>query len=1247
MRSTQLSFRRASWKRPGVVLVTTTLCCLVLIGFVALAVDLGMVAVARTQAQHAADAAAMSGARRLTGNSALNNHVSYVLPVVRTVAKQNRILGNAVTNAQIATQVRAYTFNRSLNQWPNASNFPPPGTNTGTPGQDDYMVTVTDANSGSLPANPGNWSLVRVTVGQFAPNNPASSPFNMNTAFGRALGVNSFPIRATATAVNRPRDVAIVLDVSGSMQFSSQMGVPTDTNTQVGGYSILHRSNNPDPIVPEFGHYSSTAGMLATNANPNPLCATIGYTTTGGERYAACNLTAYTNDGPPVISSFWYRPNPSVADPASLQNAFVRGDGISPAPSSFMTNPAGDIPLRTGFNNSGSGYAQRLADVMNLPRTAATGVSPALTTLTQRSRIPQASLPVGLRAGNGAPSPTSPVSGWEYLGYQDDVSFGANMQTRYLGYTFGPAYYGKTFFIWPPDPRAGRPKDLNVVKQMLHDLGWSNALIDGTPDPVANPTDPDRPNYTNSTIGRDNPVCLIWRRWPVTNPANTTHYPALPPWPNAAALQNHLTSAVGLNPANAEDQRKINTIMAVWNQPVLDWRQRFFIKMRGSAANGPFTDVDDDGDGVPDGVDDNRILFNSVNNSTVFGSSGVGFWMAPGDSRTIGDTGQLPYWNPNTNSIQTAFFTYRINYREILRWIRGTSGLNAFGSGTDLSGPNPFPPNLRSGRLLYYSAIPDPDVVGGWFHTTGLLNRPVNPTWPSNLDELFWKHYIDYVLGVMQPSSGVGYARTRRFAGYGEDYAWGTPSINPKPQYLSSSYGGFVARPTNRVATNGVNLPPSRQLDLNYNVQTTSTVLTTAQQRYRGYYNDNNSDNQYSGGTEAAVGGADYHYYNLPYMDYRDTPRRPKMHMWFGGMSMIDFMNASYIDGATNAAGNRMGITLMWPGTCYEAHCWQMKAGLFAAVNDIKVNHPNDWVSLIHFSSGGSRYNFARVPLGRFYTRTQNALYYPFRMLHLVNPGNDDPNSAFNAYNAAAESRPFNTSFNVQLNTDTNYNSATQTGGGAVPRADGGTSPEMGFKVAMNQLTFRPTSSGGMDPNTSSVTANPEYFGRPGAQKLIILCTDGVANTTGNGTYDPGNSSASPPIGPRYTGVGSGSSLGNGHATVLSQTYGVVDQICRQSNVANPGLNFMGRQPVQVRVIGFGALFEPDVPSSQRPIAIESFRQIENRWRAAAGLGELAVFPDDQLIYSGPGGDFQTRINKVKRNFEVLMQGGVTVSLVE
>src|SRR5262249_25677680 len=76
-----------------------------------------------------------------------------------------------------------------------------------------------------------------------------------------------------------------------------------------------------------------------------------------------------------------------------------------------------------------------------------------------------------------------------------------------------------------------------------------------------------------------------------------------------------------------------------------------------------------------------------------------------------------------------------------------------------------------------------------------------------------------------------------------------------------------------------------------------------------------------------------------PYMHYYDNPLHPRMHFWFGPMTMLAFLG-----GDNNLPYN------WWPGTCHEAHCWHLKAGIQSALSDIQKNHPNDWAALAFFS---------------------------------------------------------------------------------------------------------------------------------------------------------------------------------------------------------------------------------------------------------------------------------------------------------
>ena len=118
-------------------------------------------------------------------------------------------------------------------------------------------------------------------------------------------------------------------------------------------------------------------------------------------------------------------------------------------------------------------------------------------------------------------------------------------------------------------------------------------------------------------------------------------------------------------------------------------------------------------------------------------TQGPGYWgktffIWPPDPRPAKDWRMLYFgtndnsrlWNTSSpyNWQAPSGTTYTINYTAILNFIKNV-------------GPNPFPSRLQSGRILYYDAIP---------------NSIYAAIRPANMNERFWKDYIDYVLGLIQ-----------------------------------------------------------------------------------------------------------------------------------------------------------------------------------------------------------------------------------------------------------------------------------------------------------------------------------------------------------------------------------------------------------------------------------------------------------------------------------------------------------------
>lgn len=854
-------------RRRGTIVPTLALSLVALMGLIALAVDIGLIAVARTQAQNAADIAALSGARALNGDQSANYNLANSVSTARNSATYNKILNEPISASQVTVRTGVYKYD------PAALRFNPD------------PASFTTSTSAAPPSGGGSWTATEATISM-----------NQPTYFARVIGINSFNVGATATAVHRPRDIALVLDFSLSMKFASMTNYPSSGDGA--------RSLNPDPVWPKFGHYSRYA-TLATNGSSNPMQRTTKYTVSNGENYSPNNLTIETSNGPPMIQAFLTRDANG-----GFANAFhnPQGTGYSatatpiatPAPDDFQTQSDATVPYvgdkwpRVGRATSGN-WAQTVAQVLNDGNTYSSNTH--------------------------SPSPVwEPPPGVTAAAAVANFGYGPNFR----GFSMGPGYYGKTFWIWPPDPRV-----------------------------------------------------------PVGNPGDLNYVPG-------------------------------------------DWRMRFFF-YGPSAVNSSGVNI------ANQRVDDNNVLFDSSGN----------------------------FRNPSSSG-------YQVDYPAILRWIK--------------SGPKVFPDNLRAGRVLYYSSIPD-----------SVANT-------SDLDQVFWKRYIDYVLGIAGGSE---------FFHGKENTAWGTRKITSKYSLRSTGNRNNLTAPA-------------------------------------------------------------------PYMQYTDNPNRPRAHFWFGPYTMLMF-----IADANGPAGN------MVAGTVPEAQCWQLKAGVQSAIDDVKRNHPNDWLALIYFSDL-SGFSTPRVKLGQDYVRMKNALWFPNSLLN-------------NLGNANSEVRPINSSFSYQLS-------------GNVPNARGATCPDMALKVAYNELS---SASG--------------FNGRRGAAKVVILETDGVPNTPSNGSLNSGG-----PYLALYTSISPGSFIANGDPGVLSGTLATAQQITNPDTPAGRGYS-SPRTPARIHAIAFGDLFETN--TALKATALQFLTDIQIVGKTTPPGGQIEPY---KIIV----GDYNTRIENLRVAFERIMQSGVQVTLI-
>jgi Flp pilus assembly protein TadG len=291
---------RRSRGRPGSTLPFTALCAVGLFGFVALAIDLGMMTVARTQCQDAADAAALAGCRLLDNKpSSIENNKANALATAAEVVGQNYLHTQNFDPSKATFRVGLYDYDTGQLQF--GPSFPP-----------------------TRPAG-RSWTAVETRVEGEQP-----------AFFSKIFGLTTLKTQARALAVHRPRDIALVLDFSNSMRYGSIFNWAYVIPASNPGYNVGGGMHSPDPLWPQFGHYArylqyntsappaaanQTSGTVSDRPNPFYMTNTFLHPQSK-EILAPNNLTVRTSGGPAVVHGFYTDPQ-NAGTPGSLANPVV------------------------------------------------------------------------------------------------------------------------------------------------------------------------------------------------------------------------------------------------------------------------------------------------------------------------------------------------------------------------------------------------------------------------------------------------------------------------------------------------------------------------------------------------------------------------------------------------------------------------------------------------------------------------------------------------------------------------------------------------------------------------------------------------------------------------------------------------------------------------------------------------------------------------------------------------------------
>jgi len=706
-----------------------------LLAFLGLAIDVGMLAIAKTQAQNAADLAALTAARTLTGNSSNTYNSANATSNAQNILAYNAILGQTIPT--VTPSYGSYDYNDTTQTF--NANFP------ATSGQPYSAVAVTV----SITSLPGAFSTV--LGNQFLPN-----------------------VSATAQAVHRPRDIALVMDLSSSMRYGTCLGFDITNATRA--------TNNPDTVVPKFGHYAGNSSLLiGTSSNQtssyDSYTITPSNTTVGNSSYALTYINGFYQSAayaPTLIRAFDSYSSTDLGNTWTAPTSqHPQLPGGTPTSTTNTVTPGGDAPLF--LHGSVVTYAKNANDVVG----NATGASPGT-----RNKWWELDGYSGCTSGtfNNADLGT-----WNYA------------SGSFNGYTQGPGYYGKTFFIWPPDPRrplntvtatswSSTANDTATIKQFLTDFGYTAADFNSTSVTttlsaaitnaqtsitVASGASFPASGQFRIVVGSEIMVVTAGNgtgTWTVTRGADGTTAAAA-----AKSAQVGLSTANPLNGIFTKGIKIGGLTTAGWPWPAGDDGTG---TIAGSLSNylvnyvyqiGPSSSKLPAATSASAGNLTSKLIMRLYNWNYVVDNTGttpcdwrIRFFGTNNNNNLFNGSGSL-----NQPGGVSGGYTAIQTYNAILSWL--TTSMD------------PFPTQLRAGRIKYYGSIPS----------------AITGSWPSygGTDQRFWVEVIDHILGYRQTSAG-NYTDISAMAGYGSDFTWGTSSTNAQPsatQYMD--YSDIPLRP--------------------------------------------------------------------------------------------------------------------------------------------------------------------------------------------------------------------------------------------------------------------------------------------------------------------------------------------------------------------------------------------------------------------------------------------------------------------
>jgi hypothetical protein len=184
--------------RQGTILVLAAVMMVVMVALLALSVDLGYITTVNNELQRATDAAALAGA-----GSLVEGTDEAQLQAFKFLARNP--VGGRLIAEQEGWEEQAALW---IAQHP-----------------DEFKVEAGHWNPDNPKPEPGDTEDPRFIVSDQLPSTVRVQTAHNNTPlfFAKLLGRNSFSVKAESIARYQPRDISVVLDFSGSMNYDSQL----------------------------------------------------------------------------------------------------------------------------------------------------------------------------------------------------------------------------------------------------------------------------------------------------------------------------------------------------------------------------------------------------------------------------------------------------------------------------------------------------------------------------------------------------------------------------------------------------------------------------------------------------------------------------------------------------------------------------------------------------------------------------------------------------------------------------------------------------------------------------------------------------------------------------------------------------------------------------------------------------------------------------------------------------------------